>query len=113
MKIDNKFLPFKFDQEKLYLNISKPTWGDLDTLKWFELSSPYPKMVDHIRQTKNIFTNKDIQLSEWMKRLALVPAKAIKKTLEATAQYFLTTEAETRQDPRRHLKSRLPGLQLP
>jgi hypothetical protein len=52
-------------------------------------------------------------LTEWKKQLALVPDEVIKKTLAATTQYYLTTEAETRQDPRRHLKSRLPGLRLP
>jgi hypothetical protein len=48
MKVDDKFIPFKYDNEKLYLNISKPTSEDLDILEWFELSSPYPTMVDSI-----------------------------------------------------------------
>jgi hypothetical protein len=103
MKVDNEFIPFKYDNEKLYLNISKPTSEDLDMLEWFELSSPYPTMVDNIQRTKKITSNEDIPLIEWKKRLALVPDEVIKRTLEATTQYYLTTEAETRQDPRRHL----------
>jgi hypothetical protein len=35
--VDDKTLPFLFDDEKLYWKISMPTGDDLDTLKWFEL----------------------------------------------------------------------------
>ena len=41
-------------------------------------------MVNLVRQTKKMFTNEDIPISEWKKRLALVPDKVIKKVLEAT-----------------------------
>jgi hypothetical protein len=57
-------------------------------------------MVDSIRRTKKTTFNKDIPLSKWKKQLALVPDEVIKKTLAATTQYYLTTEAETWQDPR-------------
>jgi len=40
IKIDDEHLPFSFDDEKLYWEISKPTCDDLDTLKWFELNPP-------------------------------------------------------------------------
>jgi hypothetical protein len=33
MKVDDDFIPFKYDKEKLYLNISKPTREDLDNLE--------------------------------------------------------------------------------
>jgi len=100
MTVDNEFLPFKFNKEKFYVNISKPVEEDLEELEWFELSSPYPVMTDNVRRVVKKTNNKDIPISEWKKRLALVPEEVIKKTLEATTQFYLSTEAETRQDPR-------------
>lgn len=40
MRIEDVFIPFSFDGEKLYLEISNPTQEQVDTLELFELTSP-------------------------------------------------------------------------
>ena len=111
IKIEDQFLPFEFDNEKLFYNISKPTQDDLDTLEWFELTSPCP--ITTSRRNKKKILPEDIPIGEWRKRLAMLPEDVVRKTLDATTQFYMETEAENRQDPRRHLKSRMPGLRLP
>ena len=34
--VEGEVLPYRFDQEKLFWDISMPTRDDMDTLKWIE-----------------------------------------------------------------------------
>ena len=52
MLYDEDFLPFQYDEEKLYVNITKPTDDDLDQLEWFELNNPYPFLNKTVRRRK-------------------------------------------------------------
>ena len=113
IKIEDQKFPFEFDGEKLFYRISKPTQDDLDTLEWFELTSPLPDLEYKSRRNKKKILPENISIEEWRKRLAMVPEDVVRKTLDATTQFYLETESENRQDPRRHLKSRMPGLRLP
>ena len=114
MTIDHEFFPFQWDDEKLFINISKPDDEDLTNLEWFELNSPYP----FLSETTNIPRRKTIQkealrqvpLTEWTKRLACAPEDTIHKTLENTTQFCLTPEEDNREDPRRHMKYHLPMI---
>jgi hypothetical protein len=114
MTVDDEFFPFEFDNEKLFWEISKPNKEELDTLEFFELTSPLPAIINNVhRRPKSEIHASPVPMSEWRKRLGMVPEEVVHRTLENTTQYYLSVESETRQDPRRHLKSRLPGLRLP
>jgi hypothetical protein len=109
MRIEEEFFPFQFDNEKLFFDIEHPTPEDMEIYDWYELTSPYPFLND-VRRKKGQVLETDIPISEWRKRFAMLPEDIVRKTLLATTQYYMSTEAETRQDPRRHLKSRTPGI---
>jgi hypothetical protein len=113
MRIDGQFFPFEYDDEKLYLRISKPTYEELDFLDCYELTSPNDHTVlahNHSRRNKKKLTYEDIPMVEWQRRLAMVPEDIIHRTLDCTTQYYLNAEFENRQHPRDHVKSRFPGL---
>lgn len=101
-----------YDEEKTYFIISKPSKEEMDQLEAFELTSPYPH-IDGIQRFKRASTTRkedETSMKEWRKRLALSPVPVIKKTLENTTQLYTHIETERRDDPRRHLQSRFPGL---
>lgn len=87
MRIEDKFFLFNFNEEKLYLNIERPTNQDLETLEWFKLSLPHPTMVETVRRTTKNTTRSCIPIQEWRKHLALVPEEVVTKTLKATTQF--------------------------
>ena len=41
-------------------------------------------------------------MSEWRKRLAMLPENVIKKTFEATTNFYLSIEGENWMDSRHH-----------
>ncbi|MGH7955023.1 MAG: reverse transcriptase domain-containing protein [Gloeomargaritales cyanobacterium] len=110
--VDGIKLEFEYDKEKLFWNIRKPTKHDLTNLEWFELTAPYPEEALP-RRTRHKQKPEDIPTIEWRKRLALLPEDVVNKTLENTTQFYLSVEGENREEPRRHLQSRAPGLRLP
>jgi len=112
--VDNQFLKCRYDQEKCFYFIKKPTQEDLDTLEAYEITSPVVydinNQVETVRRKRKEIIFSGIPMEEWRKRLALDPEEVIKKTLEATTQYYTRVEVENRLDPRRHMQSRFPGL---
>ena len=40
MAIEGKEIPLEFDRQKMYLNISRPTKEEIDSLDFYELTSP-------------------------------------------------------------------------
>lgn len=112
MHHEEEFLPFQYDEEKLYFNISKPSKEDLEELECFELNSPYPSFTTTTRRNKKKLLPEDVPMEEWRKRLAMLPEDVVHKTLENTTHFYINVEAENRQDPRRYLKSRFPGLRI-
>ena len=111
MKIEDDFIPFNFDGEKLFVNIIYPSESDLQNLQIFELTSLLTPSTT-TRRKKSTTLPGDIPMSEWRKRLAMLPEDVIKKTLEATTNFYLSIEGENRMDPRRHFQSRFPGLRI-
>ena len=109
MYIEQEFFPFEFDDEKLFFNIQKPTKEDLDTYEWFELNSHIMESNNMRRKHEKLATE-DIPIQEWRKRLGMQPENIVKKTLENTTQHYMRVECESRDDPRRHIRSRAPGL---
>jgi hypothetical protein len=82
--VDGERLPYKFDDEKMYWVIERPTRDDLDTLKWVELNPP-TLLGDKIRRRKKIDVPHDIPWAEWRRRLAMIPEDIVKQTvLDAT-----------------------------
>jgi hypothetical protein len=79
--IDDKLLPFLFNDEKLYWKILKPTQGDLDVLKWFELNPPALLGETRIRRCKQHDMPHNIPWDEWRCRLALLPEDVVKRTV--------------------------------
>jgi hypothetical protein len=109
--VDGETLPFMFDNEKLYWEISMPTCDDMDTLKWFELNPPALLGETHIRCHKQQNQPHHILWEEWHRCLAMLPEDVVKRTvLEATTQLYMEVENENRNEPREHYKSLCPGL---
>jgi hypothetical protein len=80
MNIDGQFIAFDFDHEKLFLPISKPTWEDMDYFDIYELTSPYDHELlstVHPRRNKKRSTYEDIPMTEWRRRLGLLPEDII------------------------------------
>eukprot|EP00980_Cylindrotheca_fusiformis_P010182 scaffold2267_cov92-Cylindrotheca_fusiformis.AAC.1 len=108
--VENEFFPFQWDKEKVYFNVAKPTEDDLLSLEWFELTSPHPDLANRVRRKRSTTSVSDIPIEEWRKRMAMLPADVVNKTLKSTTHFYLTPEMENRQDPRRELMSHRPGL---
>jgi len=111
--VDSQFLRCNYDQEKVFYFIQKPTQQDLDTFQEYEITSPNIyniNMNKEIRRNKKEVIFNGISIEEWKKRLALAPEEIVRKTLEATTQFYTSVEVENRKDPRRHMQSRFPGL---
>ena len=49
---------------------------------------------------------------EWRKRLAMMHEKVVRKTLEATTNFYSSIEGENWMDPRRCFCSRFSGLRI-
>ncbi|MGH3054674.1 MAG: hypothetical protein ACRDL7_06820, partial [Gaiellaceae bacterium] len=94
---------------KMYLPIREPTEDELDELDIFEITSELPWLSASPLLPRRIAVS-DVPISEWQERLGFVNEQVAKQTLLATTQLVRSVEAETRDDPRRHLKSRLPQL---
>jgi hypothetical protein len=120
MIVGGRQVPLEYDGRKMYLNIRRPTEDELNDLETYEITSPLPFIPD---SEENYITwrrknaKKDykkypggITMDEWRKRLALAPEDVIRKTFEATTQLAMSVEAENRDIPRRHYKSRFPFL---
>jgi hypothetical protein len=81
ISVDGKTLPFMFDDEKLYWEISMPTRDDMDTLKWFELNPPALLGETLIRRRKHQDQPHHIPWEEWHHRLAMLPEDVVKRTV--------------------------------
>ena len=112
MTVEETFFPFEYDNEKLFIKIEKPTRQDFDHFETFELTSPYPKIRNEVRQSRKRQLPEDILMREWRTRLTMTPENLVTRTFDNTTQYYLLIESEERMDPRRHIKSRAPGLRL-
>ena len=103
----------------MYLEITKPVEDDYELLEQFELTSPNPRWLREplrsaaYRKKGTIRRSDDIPITEWQRRLAMVPEAAVIKTLDNTTQNYSNLEAENRQDPRRHFRWCAPGLRVP
>jgi hypothetical protein len=89
MQIEGQHFPFEYDEEKLFLQIQKPTWEDLDYYDCFEITSPYNDTLLNTvnsRRAKRKLTCNDIPIVEWRRRLAIIPEEIVTKTLECTTQ---------------------------
>eukprot|EP00957_Ditylum_brightwellii_P006329 480075-Ditylum_brightwellii.AAC.1 len=109
-------MPFKWDNEKLFIRIEKPNEGDLGELEIYKLNSPIPDMafdVGTARRKKKFRSPLDISMDEWRKRFSMLPDQVVEKILENSTCYYLNIETEDRQDPRRHYKYWFPGIRLP
>ena len=101
MLVEDCFIPFEYDGESLFLNIGKPTMDDIDTLEYFELTSPLPQHTSEPiknairRQHQQTHTTAStLPLIEWRRRLGMIPEATVKKTLENTTQFYLDVECE-------------------
>jgi len=116
MTIEQEDFPIKFDGEKIFFNIEKPTQEELDCYDCYELTSEaeMSKMWEQrVRRKSKKRTHEGIPLAEWRRRLALAPADIVEKTLENTTQYYMTVDCENRTNMRQHYQSRFRGLKLP
>ena len=122
--VEESFLAFDWEEEEnlVFLDITKPTQEEIDTLEYFELTSPLPghatqplgnEDANYARRKKLKLSASDISLIEWRKRLGMLPEDVVKKTLQNTTQYYLNVDCEDRVEARDHYKSRFPALRLP
>ena len=119
MIIEGKEIPLEFDGRNMYLNIARPTPEEVDTLDFYELTSPeqsdptQEKPCEIRRKRQIADTSKlpgNFTMEHWRKCLALAPEDVIRKTFLATTQMATNVEAENRTIPQRHYKSRFAFL---
>eukprot|EP00957_Ditylum_brightwellii_P115837 8836511-Ditylum_brightwellii.AAC.1 len=73
MVLQDEELLFEWDEEKLFIRISKPDEGGLEELEIIELNSPEPDIamnINSIRRGKKGRIHNGVTLEEWRKRLA-------------------------------------------
>jgi hypothetical protein len=92
MRVEEELFPFCFDDEKLSFEIEHPTPEDMETYDWYKLDSPY-LCLNEVRWNKKKVVETDILIIEWRKRFAMQPEDVIRKTLQATTQYYMSTES--------------------
>ena len=100
----------EFNGLHCYLPMRKPTESEVGSLPRYFLTPAYkydPTSIYARRATKPVISEED-----WQARLGWAPMAIVKRTLKCTTQHVPTVEAETRETPRRHLVSRLPGLRM-
>eukprot|EP00957_Ditylum_brightwellii_P172542 13135976-Ditylum_brightwellii.AAC.1 len=102
MVLQEEEFPFEWDEEKLFIRISKPDEGDLEKLEIIELNSPIPDMtmeMNLIRREKKGRMHNGVTLEEWRKRLAMLPEDMVKKIFSNCTNLYFNVEMENRQDP--------------
>eukprot|EP00957_Ditylum_brightwellii_P086439 6576534-Ditylum_brightwellii.AAC.1 len=112
MYVNDEYILFKWDKEKLYIRIEKLNEGDLGELEDFELNSLIPDMafdVGTARRKKKYRSLSNIPMDTWRKRFVLLD-QVVEKTLENSTWFYLNVKLENRQDPRRHYKYWFPGI---
>ena len=75
------------------------------------MTSLFPTPVT-TRRTKSTILPGDVIMIEWRKCLTMLPENVVRKTLEATTNFYSSIEGENWMDPRRHFCSRFPGLRI-
>ena len=114
--VNGEYLPFWWDNENFYYNIEKSTEEDIEELKSFNLNLPIPNdMWETLspHQTCKKKVPPDIIISEWRKRLAMLPEEIVQQTINNTTNFYLSMEEEHWHNPRRHYRYRLPRLIYP
>ena len=116
---EESFVDFEWEEEEnlVCIKTSKPTQEEIDTLEYFELTSPLPVHArtphgQKINRKKQKTTTGDTPLSEWRKCLGMLPLDVAEHTLEETTQFYLDVECEDRDTMRDHIKSRFPATRL-
>ncbi len=112
IEADGFEIPLQHDGSKYFLSIRPPKSSDWNDLPIIELTSPIPWEYQE-RQIRRTRKNREIplqEIQEWSERLGHLNTNATKRTLDATTQMIGDVEAESRITPRKHLKTRLPGL---
>jgi len=116
MAIEQDDFPIKFDGEKMFFDINKPTQEELDCCDYYKLTSEaeMSQMWEQsVRWKSKKTTHEGIPLAEWRQRLALAPADTVEKTLENAMQCHMTEDCENRTNMRQHCQSGFRGLKLP
>lgn len=113
MMVEGDTFESEYDDEKEYFVIKNPNASEMNVLEEFEITASMPSHLNTIICRMNAKCGPgNIPLSEWQKRLVILPMEVIEKTLKVTTQYYANVEVENRSDPRRHYNSRLPGLHV-
>jgi len=116
MTIEQEDFPIKFDGEKMFFDIKKPTQEELDRCDCCELTSEAEMSKtweQRVCPKSKKTTHEGIPLAKWRRRLALAPTDAVEKTLENATQCHMTADSENRTNMRQHHQSRFRGLKLP
>ena len=110
--VKGDFLPFDWDDEKLFFRIEKPTADDLTNNRFqvYEINSPAPPGVPRRKRSHLEFTFGKVPMSELRKRFAMLPETTVKHSLDNTTQYYTELEEENRDVPRRHFRKRFKGF---
>eukprot|EP00957_Ditylum_brightwellii_P111867 8531867-Ditylum_brightwellii.AAC.1 len=85
MYVNEKYMSFEWDEEKLFFKIEKPNEVDLAELEIYQLQLPIPEMafdVGTARRKKKFISPSNIPIDEWRKRFAMLPDQVVKNILE-------------------------------
>ena len=106
---DESRIPLNYDGFKVYLQISKPSDDDMVRFPHVTLTSD-STYTPQTRKYSRRVEPKKLTLKDWQARLGYCTEEVTRKTLEGTTRLVPTVEAETRDYPRGHKKTRLPML---
>jgi hypothetical protein len=111
--VEGDFLPFNWDDESIFFNISKPTEEELLLYKVYELNANTTPNARKIRRqrSKTFYKFADIPISELRKRFAMLPEDTITRTLQNTTQFYTEIQEENQTNPSKHFRKRFKALQ--
>ena len=90
---------------------SDETEVEFSALHVTTMMSLFPTRVT-TRTTKSTILPGDVIMIEWRKCLTMLPEDVVRKTLEATTNFYSSIEGENWMDPRCHFCSRFAGLRI-
>ena len=112
ISIGDTHVPFDHDDEKLYIQIRKPTVDELELYNIIQLNSSLPlqSITNNLHRKKTTDSIDRGDRIEWRKRLGMLPEEVIERTLNATTQFYLEIADDNRSNDKQHFKKRFKGL---
>jgi len=117
MTIEQEDFPIKFDGEKIFFNIEKPTQEEVNRYDCYELTSEAEMSKiweQRVRRKNKKPTHEGIPLAEWRRRIGFGSDRhSGEDPQKYHAVLHMFVHCENRTNMRQHYQSRFRGLKLP